>query len=209
VTADESQPRAASTRARLLSAAAKAFAEKGFAATTTRDISLASGLSPAALYVHHKSKEELLYLISRSGHEETLRLIRAATNVSDDPSKRLRRLVYDFVLYHAREHVTARITNYEMGSLTPDHQAEIKKIRRKIDHEIQQVISAGIDAHQFRTSDPRMTAVALQSLGIDVARWFREHGPWTPEHIAERYADMALHLVGAQDDPSGQEGDEH
>ena len=69
--------RAAATRTRLLEAAVTAFAEKGFHATTTRDIAAAAGMSPAALYVHHKSKEELLHLISREGHSEVLGLIRA------------------------------------------------------------------------------------------------------------------------------------
>jgi AcrR family transcriptional regulator len=50
-----------------LDAAVNAFAEKGFHGTTTRDIADAIGRSPAAIYVHHRSKEELLYLISKEG----------------------------------------------------------------------------------------------------------------------------------------------
>ncbi|WP_240437605.1 helix-turn-helix domain-containing protein [Sciscionella marina] len=56
-------------RARLLDAATSAFAKRGFHGTTTPDIAETAGMNPAALYVHHKSKEELVYLISRSGHE--------------------------------------------------------------------------------------------------------------------------------------------
>ena len=37
---------------RLMRAAAQAFAEKGFHATTTRDIASGAGLSPAGVYVH-------------------------------------------------------------------------------------------------------------------------------------------------------------
>ena len=58
-----------STRDRLLAAAIEAFAAKGLHGTTTRDIAAGAGMSPAALYVHHRSKEELLFLISRAGHE--------------------------------------------------------------------------------------------------------------------------------------------
>ena len=53
-------------RTRLARAAVDAFATKGFHGTTTRDISIAAGMSPAALYVHHRSKEELLFLIAIS-----------------------------------------------------------------------------------------------------------------------------------------------
>ena len=88
MTAQPDLSRADATRARLLEAAVIAFAEKGFHATTTRDIASAAGMSPAALYVHHKSKEELLYLISKDGHEHVLRLIREAIASSTRPSTR-------------------------------------------------------------------------------------------------------------------------
>ena len=65
----------ADARTRLLAAAVAAFAAKGFHGTTTRDISTTAGMSPAALYVHHRSKEELLHQISLAGHERTLALV--------------------------------------------------------------------------------------------------------------------------------------
>ena len=48
-------------RDRLLTAAVAAFGAKGFHATSTRDIARAASLSPAAVYVHHQSKDCLLY----------------------------------------------------------------------------------------------------------------------------------------------------
>ena len=56
----------------------ESFAAKGFHGTTTRDIASGAGMSPAALYVHHRSKEEMLYGISRAGHDRTLALVQEA-----------------------------------------------------------------------------------------------------------------------------------
>ncbi|ANS31887.1 transcriptional regulator (plasmid) [Rhodococcus opacus] len=185
------------TRARLLEAATTAFAEKGFKGTTTRDIASAAGMSPAALYVHHKSKEELLYLISRSGHDRILRLMQEANASSEAPTATLHRVIHDFAIDHARGPAAARITNYEMSSLTPEHLAEIRDIRRRTEHELHKLVEAGVAAGDFDTPDPRMATVALLSLGIDIARWYRDGGRWSPEYIAKRYADMALRIVGA------------
>jgi AcrR family transcriptional regulator len=41
---------------KLLVAAVEAFAERGYHATTTRDIAGRAGMSPAALYIHYKTK---------------------------------------------------------------------------------------------------------------------------------------------------------
>lgn len=64
------QPVAA--RERLLLAAVEAFAAKGFNATTTRDIANGAQMSSAAVYVHFRSKEELLFELSDAGHRRIM-----------------------------------------------------------------------------------------------------------------------------------------
>lgn len=185
------------TRTRLLEAAIEAFAEKGFHGTTTRDIATAAGMSPAALYVHHRSKEELLHQISKDGHEETLRLIRAAVATSSDPVEQLRRVIHDFCLHHARDHTGARIVNYELAALSPEHLVEIQGIRHQIETEMRSLVARGVEAGRFSVREVAMTSAALLSLGIDLARWYRDGVRWTPEQVADQYAELALRIVGA------------
>ncbi|MGB4910951.1 MAG: helix-turn-helix domain-containing protein, partial [Candidatus Dechloromonas phosphoritropha] len=47
-------------RAELLRAAARLFVDKGFAATTTRDIAEAVGMRSGSPFYHFRSKQELL-----------------------------------------------------------------------------------------------------------------------------------------------------
>lgn len=194
----EDRSRADETRARLLEAAVTAFAERGFHGTSTRDIASAAGMSPAALYVHHKSKEELLYLISRTGHEETLDLVRTAIAASDDPVDQLDATVRAFAVYHAETRTVARIVNYELAALSAYHQREIGKLRHAISGEIRALIERGVSAGVFDTPNPRMAAVAVLSLGIDIARWYRGEGAWSPDDVADYYADLALRMVGGR-----------
>lgn len=188
----------ASARDRLIAAAIDAFAAKGFHGTTTRDIAAAAGMSPAALYVHHRSKEDLLYLISRQGHERTLRVVQAAVASAQDPVEQLLAVIRGFTLGHARGHTTARIVSYELSALSPEHYREIADIRRATERELRRLVEAGAEAGVFRTSNPRMTTLALLSLGIDVARWYRDEGEWSPEDIADHYCELAIRIVGAQ-----------
>ena len=190
-------PRAEVTRQRLLDAAVTAFAEKGFHGTTTRDIAAAAGLSPAAVYVHHRTKEELLYQISRAGHQETLELVQAALATSDDPVAALRAAVHDFAVNHARETTVARIVNYELRALSPQHLREIRAIRHQIDEAVRSVVERGVAAGVFDVVDARITTTALLSLGIDIARWYRDGLGWSPDEVGNHYADMALRIVGA------------
>jgi len=198
VSEQQGPARPESTRDRLFAAAVTAFAAKGFHGTTTRDIAAAAGMSPAALYVHHRSKEEILYRISKRGHQNTLALVRAARASSDDPVAQLRAVVRDFAGHHARGHTTARIVNYELSALEEPHLAEIRALRSAIDAEVQGLVAAGVASGAFDCPDPRVAAAALLSLGIDIARWYEDGGGWTPEELGEAYADIAVRIVGAR-----------
>src|SRR3954469_16712259 len=84
-TTKQPHARSAATRARLLSAAAQAFAAKGFHATSTRDIAALADVSRTAMYAHHSSKAELLYQLSLSSHERALEVVSLAAHGPGSP----------------------------------------------------------------------------------------------------------------------------
>lgn len=183
---------------RLLLAAVEAFAERGYHATTTRDIAGRAGMSPAALYIHYKTKEELLHRISRIGHEKALEILRTASRREGSPTERLADAVSSFVRWHAGGRTTARVVQYELDSLGPDARAEILALRRKVDGEVRGIIEEGTRSGEFEVIDVHGTTLAVLSLCIDVARWFNVDGPRTPEQVGELYADLVLRMVGAR-----------
>ncbi|AZS70997.1 TetR family transcriptional regulator [Streptomyces lydicus] len=182
---------------RLVSAAVEAFAERGYHATTTRDIAGRAGMSPAALYIHYKTKEELLYRISGIGHEKALRIMGAAAEAGGSATDRLRDAVRTFARWHAEHHTTARVIQYELQALSPEHYTEITGLRRRTDRLLRQVIQDGADSGEFRADDVPGTTLAVLSLCVDVARWFTSDGPRTPDEVGTLYADLVLRMVGA------------
>ncbi|HRY10103.1 MAG: TetR/AcrR family transcriptional regulator [Actinobacteria bacterium] len=192
----QARARGVDTRERLLSAAGEAFASRGFHATTTRDIAATAGMSPAAVYVHHQSKEELLYLIALEGHQQTLALVTRAISEHTEPAEQLRTAVRAYVTFHVEEHAIARVINYELVSLTDEHRREIDALRRAIRHKVQSVVVRGVADGSFDTPDPKMAAMAILSLGIDIARWHRVEASWPARRIVAFYTDLALRIVG-------------
>ncbi len=184
-------------RERLLAAAVEAFAEKGFAATTTRDIASRAGMSPAAVYVHHDSKESLLYRVSLDGHEHALAIITEAATTTDSPAERVRRMVHDFSLWHADHSRVGRIVQYEYHALTDEHRTEVAAYRRRIEQAMQDALVDGVDQGVLDVDDVPGTAFALLSLGIDLVRWFEPGGSWTGEALAELHADLAVRMTRA------------
>lgn len=189
----EVQPDAAR---RLLIAAVDAFSARGFHATTTRDIAGGAGMSPAGVYVHYRSKEELLHRITLIGHQQTGRLMRAAAESSDDPADQLRAVVRDLTTWQAHFHTTARVVEYERQFLSAEHHAEIAVLRREMDGLVRRILEDGVARGVFEVADVPTTALALLSLSVDVARWYHSSARLPPEQLGLLYADLALRMAG-------------
>lgn len=180
---------------RLLTAALEEFATHGFAGSTTRQITERAGMSPAGLYVHYRSKADLLYEIARTGHERVLEEVTTATERALDAPAKLRTFVETFVIWHARFNTIARVCQYELRSLGGEQLDRITGLRRVFQRQVEEILQQGVSAGDFDVGDVRGTARTILSVGIDVARWFREPGDLSPQDVAALNADLVLRMV--------------
>jgi AcrR family transcriptional regulator len=181
----------------LLVSAVLCFSRKGFHATTTRDITAAVGLSPGALYVHFPSKEDVLFEIVRTGHERALDAMLSQPS-DGDPVSHVRGLVARHVAWHARHHTVARVCQYELAALSPEHHAVVLSLRHRFTALLHSAVTEGVRAGAFDVPDVNRAVRAVLSLGIDLVRWYRLDGPDSPEALGEFYAGLALRMIGAR-----------
>jgi AcrR family transcriptional regulator len=182
---------------RLLLSALDAFLARGYHAATTREIAERAGMSPAAVYVHWKAKHDLLYEISRIGHQAVLDVVeRALAEASDDPVERVRAFVSAFATWHAENHALARVIQYEFGKLPRRQFREIVAIRDRFEELMRDELAAGVAAGAFDVDDLEGTMLAVLSLCIDLARWYHpspEHG--SAEAVGELYAGLVIGML--------------
>jgi AcrR family transcriptional regulator len=182
---------------RMFLAAISTFSERGFHGTSTRDIAARAGMSPAALYVHFGSKEEVLYRIATSAVGLTQEVMISAEATADRPAGRLRAVVKAITAWHAHHSAAARVVLYHLDALTPEHLAEVTAKEREVDQIVRRIIADGVTEGEFEVTDPGTAATAVLSLVMDVARWYRPGGRRTPDELGEGYAEAALRIVGA------------
>ncbi|GLY33107.1 TetR/AcrR family transcriptional regulator [Kineosporia sp. NBRC 101731] len=191
---------------RLIEAAIEAFADRGFHATTTRDIATRVGLSPAALYVHFPSKQALLAEISVVGHEAALDLVERSAASGTGSVNRLRAVIRDFTAWHAERYRVARVVHHEIAALADTDQSRVLDVRRRIEGVVEAQLSAGNASGEMDVPDTRAVARALLSLSVDVARWYDPRGSRTAAQIGDLYADLATRMVSARP-PAPPEGE--
>lgn len=71
-------PKSESTRRKILDAAARAFVQKGYEATTLQEIAEAAGMQAGSLYYHFDSKEQLLEAVFDIGMRRVVEAARRA-----------------------------------------------------------------------------------------------------------------------------------
>lgn len=181
---------------RLLTSAVRCFAANGYHATTTRDIASGVGLSPAALYVHFPSKELVLFEIMRAAHEHALAYVRdPSIEAAGDAAQRLAAIVSRYTAWHARHHVAARVCQYELAGLTPEHYEEIVQVRHQTNEVFRAAVERGVAEGEFAPGDVNRLVRGMLSLSIDLVRWYRLDGPDSPEQLGDFYAELALRMV--------------
>jgi AcrR family transcriptional regulator len=183
----------------LLAAAIELFAEQGYHATKTRDIAARIGMSTGAMYAHFRSKEDLLFEISLTGHRRGVATLEAATPDLTDPADQLAHMVRAFSAYHARCHMIAKIVHYELYGMTPRHLEQILELRRHTTRLIEDVIRRGVENDAFTAPNVTATGRAVLSLCVDVARWYHDHRDETPEEIGDLNAQLALRMLAARE----------
>ncbi|MGV0794988.1 TetR/AcrR family transcriptional regulator [Mycolicibacterium sp. XJ1819] len=181
--------------ARIRRAAVEAFAESGYGGSSTRDIGKRIEMSGSAIYPHYKNKEQLLFEISLDGHRGALQAVRSADDPAAEPVERLRAVVSAFTRWQATERQLARVVQYELHALTPEHFRVIATLRRDTTAVIEAIVRAGLASGAFTAANPDTVVLAISSLCVDVCRWFPTARFSDVEKLAREYGDIAVKLV--------------
>ena len=186
----------ASTVDRLLDTAAALFWEKGFAATTTREIAAALRIQQASLYYHIASKEDLLFQIFVSSLKQFLADVPSAVEQAADSRGRIPTLIRMHVLTllkHQRRNMTMLT---ELRSLSPRHREEVIGLRKQYADFVRSTLAAAQSRGEIRSDIPvAYLSLALFDMLNWAARWFREDRDPSPEKVAEFLC--KLYLEGA------------
>lgn len=186
------------TRADVIRAAGRLFAERGYHGTSMRDLGRELGLHGSSLYSHITSKEDLLVdVVQRAADLFDAAADRAMT-VAGPPDARLRALVaghVDVVLDHLDE---ARTFLNEARSLEEDHRDRVLGHRDRYEQTYRDVLADGVRTGVFRRDlDPRITGILILSMLNSIDRWYRPDGRLDRDALVTEIVGFATEGIGA------------
>lgn len=180
------------TSSRLAATAANLFRQKGYAQTTTRELSDALGIRKASLYYHISSKEQLLQEISMSSLDHIIEAGNAA--IADAPAdERLRVLIRAHVVTELRERDMHTVMLTELRALSPENRAAVVERRDAYESLLQEIVDEEQKAGRLRTDiDSRLLTLAMLNALNWTIFWFDPDADLTPERLADVLADVFI-----------------
>jgi AcrR family transcriptional regulator len=152
----------------LLDAAEVLFAERGFPATSVKDIGQAAGINPALLYYYFGDKTGLYRAVLRRIGQALLDQGRSALVDAPDPEAVIRRIVRAQAAFISENPRAAAIIIRELI----DHQAKhgepmVHQLAAELFQPLVRAITQGQERGRFRAGlDPRFAAVSIVAQNV-------------------------------------------
>lgn len=185
------------TRTRILEAAARIVAERGFHGMSMRDLAHAAGQSLANLYNYFPAKDDLLFALQSRAFETLIATAEEAVGSASEAEARL----YAFVLNHVR-YVTShphvmRVLVQEAGSLSPTARRVIRTLKERyfvVGRDVVRAVAAERRASPGRVDEADLERAAYSIFGMLnwVYGWYDAGRHGTPAEVSRSIHRIAL-----------------
>ena len=193
----------ASRRRAIEDVASDLFRQRGYAATSVRDIAAALSMQGPSLYAHVASKEDVLWAIvdraaSRFEAAADSAEDRAASSQPADPAEAIAALVRAHVSVVTSDVGEASVFVHEWRSLGDERRAAVLARRDAYEARFRRHIADGISIGVFGLTDPAIASTVILSALNAVATWYDPSGRLTADRIADHLVHLTLRLLSAE-----------
>lgn len=176
------------------------FRERGYAATSIRDIARALSVQGASLYAHVTSKEDVLWAIvdraaTRFERAAAVAEAEAAERRPGDPAEALAALVRSHIGVLTEHVAETGVFVHEWRALGPDRRAAILARRDAYQARFRRRIDDGISIGAFAMTDPSIAASTILSAINGVATWYDPRGRLPAGRIEDHLVDLSLRML--------------
>lgn len=172
--------------------AAKLFKQRGFMASSMRDIAAELGIEAASLYSHIKSKEEILETICFSMAEKFILAMDEVNDIYFNAEEKLCKIIGMHVGLLTGDIDASTVFLHEWRHLSEPKLREFKKLRNHYENGFRSIIKLGEDENIFETVHPKFAVLTIVSALNWIVEWYDPKGRMTSDEIAENLSDFIL-----------------
>ncbi|MBL3655644.1 TetR/AcrR family transcriptional regulator [Fulvivirga sediminis] len=181
-----------SRKEQLIKTAAQLFKEKGYAATSMRDLANTLGIEAASLYSHIKSKEEILQSLCFEMADKFRESLEEVENTNFSYTKKLRLGILGHIQVMARELTASAVFMNEHRHLSQPYLRSFLLLRINYINRFKKIIEGGIKSGEFKNVDTKLAVMTLFSSLNWMPHWYDPSGIIEPIELGHQLADMLI-----------------
>ena len=182
-------------RQQIEDAASALFRERGYAATSVRDIAQALNLQGGSLYAHMASKEDVLWSIVSRAADRFNDEVRPVAATETPPPQRLREMIRAHVAVVTSAQKDAAVFLHEWRFLSPERRQQMAARRDAYETLFRDAIADGVRSGYFQPLDIKLAAMAILSALNGIATWYLSDGFLSATEIADNFADLFINAL--------------
>jgi AcrR family transcriptional regulator len=171
--------------------AAVAFRDRGYAATSVRDIARRTGMTPGNLYYYFRNKQEILCFCQDYSLDVLLRHARRIRRRRVGPEEKMREMIRMQMLCMLDE-LHGSAGHIELHAIPRSRLRGIIAKRDEYEGVLRSIVREGVRRGRFAARDEKLVSLAILGAVNWSARWFRGEGSRSPEEIAGSFADYLV-----------------
>lgn len=169
------------------------FREKGYTASSMRDIANKLGIEAASIYSHIKSKEEILRIICfRMADAFFEALENVENNENKDIPTQLEKSIIDHVLVVTKDTAATQVFINEWKHLSEPYLKEFISKRDRYEGYFIELIRKGISNGCFKKVDEKTAVLTILSSLNWIANWYKPNGKLSPQQIGEQICSIVV-----------------
>ncbi len=176
----------------VIAEAQKVLKDKGFAATSVRDIAKALDMEPASLYSHFSSKEDILKITCFDMAQKFELAVKEVNDIYFNAEEKLRMAIKFHVQILTENLDSAIIFIRDWRNLTGESLEQFVAKRNIYEEGIREIVQTGIDEGIFNETDKKFAALTILSSVNWIVEWYHPNGKLTAEEIASKLSDFIL-----------------
>lgn len=161
-------------RETILDIAAKLFREKGYTATSVRELADNVGIEAASLYNHFASKEEILKEICFETGKEYLRHLSEVNRFAGDYRQKISRFIQLHIEITIKHIAFVAVANHEWRHLKSENLTGFLSMRKQYEIGVLHILKNGMNEGAFREINPEIALFTLLSALRWVEAWYKE-----------------------------------
>ena len=166
----------------ILETAKKLMIEKGYHATSMRDIARACSSEPSNIYYYFTSKEEILLQIYVVQFNRMSNIVNHLDSDSTkSPAEKLRFFIASYI--PSSETNYGLLVDAELKHLSPANRRTVLKLRDQHEMILRRIIRQGIDNGDFIKTDEKLLSIMIFSILQRLMLWYSPQGKLSPEEV--------------------------